>query len=367
MININQHNYEEFFLLYVDGELSATDKLAVEQFVQTNPGLATELDMFLQMQLPDETVIFDDKYRLYRNSIGEINQENYEEAFLLYMDNELTARTSEKVETFVLQNPALQEAFTLLKKTKLTPETIQFHNKELLYKHERKEKPVFYIGWKRIAIAASLLGIALLAWTLIPENIDSNRSFVKLDKNGINDSPKHIILENPIAIAPAQSSEIQVSENHISENKIGKSVIQPAKRIKSVGLNNEVVRLFANNEVTETSSQKIKETTVSTDLPNKEAIPSFTEKHLIESTSLVNNETKYSSNLLPSSDVVQSVVYKELDTEYENKSIFVGSLEINKDKLRGFFRKAGSIFKSKNIPEDEKQDNPPSTNTRLLK
>ena len=125
MININQHNYEEFFLLYVDGELSATDKLAVEQFVQTNPGLATELDMFLQMQLPDETVIFDDKYRLYRNSIGEINQENYEEAFLLYMDNELTARTSEKVETFVLQNPALQEAFTLLKKTKLTPETIK--------------------------------------------------------------------------------------------------------------------------------------------------------------------------------------------------------------------------------------------------
>ena len=367
MININQHNYEEFFLLYVDGELSATEKQAVEHFVQANPGFATELAMFQQMQLPAETVVFDDKFLLYRNGIGEINHENYEEEFLLYIDNEMAPHSREKVETFVLQNPALQEAFTLLKKTKLAPETIQFHNKQLLYRNERKEKPVFYIGWQHMVIAASLLGIAVLVWTLIPENIDSNRSFAKLEKTGSDTSPKRIILENPKAIAPAQNSGIQVSENRIPGNKIGNSIIQPAKRNESKVLNNEVNRLFADNEVSETSSQTIKGTTVSTDLPIKEAIPSFTEKHLIESTSLVNNETKYSNNLLPSSDVKQSVVYKELDTEDENKSIFVGALEINKDKLRGFFRKAGSIFKSKNIPEDEKQVSPPTTNTRLLK
>ena len=367
MSNINQHNYEEFFLLYVDGELSATEKQAVEQFVQANPGLASELDMFQQMQLPAEIIVFDDKYRLYRNGIGEINQENYEEAFLLYVDNELALRSKEKVETFVLQNPALQEAFTLLKKTKLEPETIQFHNLKQLYRKEEKEKSIFYIGWQRIAIAASLLGITVLVWTLIPKNKISDRNFAKLGKNSLNSSYKSSILENTKAIAPSQNSRIQVSVNRIPGNNITNSTIQPVMGIESKPFKNEVNSLLANNEVTETSSQTIKGLTVPTDLPNKETIPSFSEKHLTEANAIANAETKYSSTIISSSDIIQKVVYKELETEDENKSIFVGSLEINKDKLRGFFRKAGSIFKSKNIPEDEKQDSSPTTNTRTLK
>ena len=365
MIIINQHNYEEFFLLYVDGELSATEKQAVEQFVQANPDLGVELEILQQMQLPAETVVFDDKFRLYRNGIGEINQENCEESFLLYVDNELTARSREKVETFVLQNPALQEAFTLLKKAKLAPETIQFHNKELLYRNEPKEKPVFFFGWQGIAIAASLLGIAVLLWTLIPENIPSSQSFAKLEKNGSNVSPKRTIIENPKAIEFSQKAGIQFYENSQPENNLGNRIIQPVRRIEWEHFNNEVNRLLANNEVSLAATQTIKGTTVSTELPNKEAIPPFSEKHLPES--ITNAETKYTSNILSSTNVVQQVVYKELETEDENKSIFVGALEINKDKLRGFFRKAGSIFKRKNVPEDEKQDSPTTLNTHLLK
>ena len=365
MININQHNYEEFFQLYVDGELSAKEKQIVEQFIQANPGLATELDMFLQMQLPPETVVFDDKFLLYRNGIGEINHENYEEEFLLYIDNELALGSREKVETFVLQNPALQEAFTLLQKTKLEHETIQFHNKEFLYRNESKEKPVFFIGWQRIAIAASILGIAVLLWTLIPENIPSSQSFAKLEKNSSAILPQRLMLENPKVIVFSQNSGIHISGNRNKENYINNSVIQPVKSIETKGFNNVVKSLLANNEGTETTSQTIKGTTVSTELPNKEAIPPFSEKHLPES--ITNAETKYTSNILSSTNFVQQVVYKELETEDENKSIFVGALEINKDKLRGFFRKAGSIFKRKNVPEDEKQDSPTTLNTHLLK
>ncbi|GAC1529754.1 MAG: hypothetical protein NVS3B15_08250 [Sediminibacterium sp.] len=37
----------------------------------------------------------------------------------------------------------------------------------------------------------------------------------------------------------------------------------------------------------------------------------------------------------------------------ENKSLYLGSVEINKDKLRGFFRKASGIFRSKAARQDE--------------
>ena len=54
-MNIDRNNYEEFFLLYVDGELDATQQLAVENFVQQNPDLAVELKMILNtmaMRIP---------------------------------------------------------------------------------------------------------------------------------------------------------------------------------------------------------------------------------------------------------------------------------------------------------------------------
>jgi anti-sigma factor RsiW len=167
-MNINQHNYEEFFLLYVDNELSATDKQAVELFAQANPDLAIELEMLQQMRLPAEEILFDEKMKLYRNEANSISLANHEEQFLLYVDNELDASEKEKVETFVLQHPALQDGFTLLKQTRLEPEHIVFADKQLLYREEKKEKPVFYLGWQRVAIAAALIGLVVLIWNVVP-------------------------------------------------------------------------------------------------------------------------------------------------------------------------------------------------------
>lgn len=64
--------------------------------------------------------------------------------------------------------------------------------------------------------------------------------------------------------------------------------------------------------------------------------------------------------------LAQQVVYRELDTETDsnNKSLLIGSVEINKDKLRGFFRKAASIFKSKKSEEAQTSGTNP---TRSLK
>ena len=108
---INIHNYGEFFLLYVDGELSAEDRAAVERFIQETPHLAAELQMLKQSVLQPEQVLFTDKELLYRNGDDGIHADNYETRFLLYVDNELDAPAREEVETFVLQHPACRNLF----------------------------------------------------------------------------------------------------------------------------------------------------------------------------------------------------------------------------------------------------------------
>lgn len=66
-----------------------------------------------------------------------INSNNYEEYFLLYVDNELDATLRAEVEVFAAQHPGLQKQLDTLQQTKLFPgEEVLFENKKLLYRQE---------------------------------------------------------------------------------------------------------------------------------------------------------------------------------------------------------------------------------------
>ena len=62
-----------------------------------------------------------------------INRHNYEECFILYWDNELSASQKQVVENFVKENQDLQEEFTILGQTRFAPDNnIQLEKKEFL-------------------------------------------------------------------------------------------------------------------------------------------------------------------------------------------------------------------------------------------
>jgi hypothetical protein len=69
-MNLTRHNYEEYFLLYVDNELGTEERGWVEQFTKENPDLEEELRALQSAVLDSEEIFsFGDKGLLYRQEV----------------------------------------------------------------------------------------------------------------------------------------------------------------------------------------------------------------------------------------------------------------------------------------------------------
>ena len=212
-MNINRNNYEEYFLLYADKELSAEEKNMVQMFVKQNPDLEEEFIMLQQSVLkPDDTIGLQDKSSLFRNEQF-INQDNYEEKFLLYTDNELTLPEIEETEKFALSNSVLQNEFTLLQKIKYEADTsIIFPDKRSLYKKEDDAK-VIPFRWKALA-AAILLGAGL--WAGI-SYLQKGKP-VEVVTNDKTIQPKKHVVGNTVTEKKENSENLSVNINKKNEN-----------------------------------------------------------------------------------------------------------------------------------------------------
>ncbi len=66
---INENNYETYFMSYIDNELNAAERAAVEAFVLTEPKYAEALAFFEKTKLhasSNELIEMEDKIFLYR-------------------------------------------------------------------------------------------------------------------------------------------------------------------------------------------------------------------------------------------------------------------------------------------------------------
>lgn len=342
-------------MMYADGELSSAGRQAVDRFVMENPDLAEELALFEQLQLPADDISFTGKHSLYRFEVEGITAANHEEQFLLYVDNELDQTAKEKVEVFVLQNPAYQDAFTLLKQTKLPVETVVFADKASLYRKEEK-RPVAFMYWGRMAAAAVFIGVAVLVWTLLPKDNSSVQNIAKVRSGGA--TGKIVSSEKK----PESSREVSAENNTntlAGANTVTKSAVitggvqKESSRPTATDATTSPANLIAANVTVPVEDKQQTASTVNSATEEKQAV---TDRTIAANFSEENSQTV---KLIPHPDEeaapanVHNAVYRELDTDDEKKSLYLGSLEINKDKLRGFFRKAGSIFRSKAKQQEE--------------
>jgi hypothetical protein len=351
-MNINRNNYEDFLLLYIDGELNSQEEQAVNNFLQANTDLQQELNMLLDAKLmADETLIFD-KSSLYKNENTAINTSNYEEKFLLYVDNELNDNTKQEVETFVLQNPTLQANFTALKNTVLPTEQIVCPDKKSLYKKE--EKPVVFMWVKRLSVAAAILLFAVMAWVFTnKQNQSTATSTVSVNNNNgskknvvttvTSSTPQPLKIESSTATNQPQKMPILQPNNTIETKQFVKN-INPKNTIAQTVIVVAPQQAIANNTSNPIGSQKneiasVINTKIETNNPMNA---------VVKSTDLASTSIQTVHKTQPINNTIRTTVYKPLEEDEDdiasNNTVYIGNMQLNKNKVDGLLKKAKELF-----------------------
>jgi hypothetical protein len=338
-MNINRNNYEEYFLLYADNELSAEQKNMVDMFIQQNSDLEEEFIMLQQSVLkPDETIEYNSKSFLFREDAF-INESNYEEKFLLYADKELSLFEIEKIEIFVLSNPSLQKEFSLLQQVKYKPDTsIVFPGKRSLYKKEDDSKVVPF-RWKTLA-AAVFLGVGL--WSGV-SYLQSNKA-VNENNKAVATNQKKSSTELPVKPVEQKDDTALVTTNTISrktqQNTFDKAVKKQTQLLQNVTVKNiqpvnkpEVNMVEKNPEL---ENENVAIVSNKTDLKKSKELP-----QPINITTETNDKTITTTPGVEKGNYVQPASYiADSEIKSENYVFYhITTEEFRKSKVGTFFKK----------------------------
>jgi hypothetical protein len=189
----------------------------------------------------------------FKEQVMEINRNNYETFFLLYLDRELNPSEMSEVERFVNENADLQKEFSLLHKTILVPAQTVFGQKELLFRKEDKRR-VIPMYWTRIAAAVAVL--VLGGWLITSQLVrkqgggiagsDSKKNAVPIEKKSsgqkiqeANSNKSGLPTAAVNKIQPAGRQNITIIKNQSSGNSgTVKNSIKPGNDLS--GKNNPV-------------------------------------------------------------------------------------------------------------------------------
>ena len=362
-MKINRNNYETFFLLYADNELTTEEKKYVDDFVTQHPDLKEELDMLMQTILPIEpSACFPEKESLFRTTDTEslVNITNYEEWFVRYADDELSNEEKAATEMFVYKHPECQADFELIQRTRLTPDmNIRFTDKKSLYRHEQKEtKPVLISMWFRYAVAAAVLVAAGIFWLQNKET----------EKNPVN----------PVTIASRESlNDKKITDGTKEEQELKANDVPPTTGHQETKVMEVVAGngLQAGNEKPKRKPAAgncyIPEKMVVVDQPRQ--LVAATDQKQIEPKNLippaitdvtVSNgvDISVAANKLPAKTdkVIRIVPDDKPNVVYASNAaqedyIFVPTQDlVRKTPLRGLLRKAGRYIEQKNPLSSER-------------
>jgi hypothetical protein len=305
---INRNNYETYFLLYIDNELSVAEREAVEEFVSQHTDLEEELLQLQNTVLPLDEVAFAGKIDLFKS---QAHDELLQEKMLLHLDGELDKEHADAIEELIDKDNYLKADWEILQQTKLdATETTEFPYKDLLYRRERDNVIIGrFVKW---AVAAAILG----AGFFFGVSILSKQN--KIDNVAVNSGTRNVKKANeeiPVIkkqTTPNEQQGVTAKENEQKDENLasvsGKKVIGTTKENeqKDENIASTSVKKTTDKVTDKTDEQKIQE----------------------QKNNLAANKQKIKSNISQQAPKEQSVTDEKLLMAVNNKQ---KPIELNTD------------------------------------
>jgi len=294
---INENNYETYFMSFIDNELNAAERAAVEAFVLTEPKYAAALALFEKTKLhasSNEFIEMEDKIFLYR---------------------------------FTEMDAKLDGDF----------------KKSLYRKQAPVRKIIFTPNLVRASFAIAAMLILLIGLQLFKtESSISESNIVESyivetplkDKTTVSSADILIPTDNK-TLANSAIATKAITKNRTENQNKHKNKIQNENQAILTSANNTISTINT-NIVSSSSSQASREN----DSQNI-VVAKFSEGQ-ISSTAMETMATEEEKTILPTN-------YKEIDTEEEDRTINIGILEIDAAAFRGITRKFSALLKRNKI------------------
>jgi hypothetical protein len=360
---ITRHNYEEYFILYMDNELSATDKQMVELFAAQNHDLKEELDLLMQSKLvPDTNIVFEGKELLMKDEAS-LQVSGITEKLLLHLDNELPADEKADIEKIIAADTDVNKEWQLLLQTKLPAEAIVFPNKETLYRKEETVRVVSIKWWRIAAAAVVLLGIGFGTYSILDKKENIERTVEPTAKTNKADTkintPDNTNIVSPVIESPKQEELATAKEEKTEQKPLLVKHNSAAPIIKDDKKNNIIAPqeqpLVVQNKIIDNKNelplfeqnkeQKNNSTNTDVVINDKNNTPSQN----IKKDDVTTGSSPRNTNIQSNPEVPSYVVSNPIVSEPENSG--------KKNKLRGFFRKATRVFeRTTNISATDDDD-----------
>ena len=323
MNTIHLGNYEEFFILYMDNELSKEQVKMVDDFLIANPDLRAEFEILMSTKLPLEQFSLD-KTDLFAENM---NLSAIDEELLLYIDNELPADRKKIVQLELASNKDYQLQHKALVQTKLDPsEKIAYPNKKELY--HRTEKVIALRVWLRVAAAMVIIAVSGIVYfknppSITPALVTGNTELTNPpSKNEVKTSEA----ANTAAVPAVTPVKIDLATNN-QNNKKNRKQIEVAKtkdKYEDIPVEQNLIAELTPSEKNDPALERTRVNVVHTEVENN-------------STPSKNNlNTNPVTNLTPDRKSITSPEEPLAQTDNDRKG-----------SLKGFLRKATRMIEKR--------------------